>query len=262
MKEIGGILGDKWFSSCVPHRFCHWDIQFKEIYVVLHAILHWGHLWQHQHVIFHVDNEAIVATQNKETTRARFSMAVTQQIVMLAAFLKFSFSSSWLPSSSNALADATSCYKFSSLFTLAPSLSRQNCKICPQLTGIRSTLISHPPLRSSSGTALLHPPGKPTAQVNSLSSTSSAFTPISSTQMALTSQPPSQPYWSGSHTLATPSGSLHQLSNHTWGTSSPSMLTLTYHLTWSSHQWYNGSSMASSDTSVIGTTDQQHLSPF
>ena len=94
MKGIGGILGNKWFSSRVPHQFHHWDIQFKEIYAVLHAILHWGHLWQHQHVIFHVDNEAIVATLNKETTRARFSMAVTKQIVMLAAFLKFSFSSS------------------------------------------------------------------------------------------------------------------------------------------------------------------------
>ena len=123
MKGIGGILGNKWFSPHVPCCFCHQDIQFKEIYAVLHAILHWGHLWQHQHVIFHVDNEAIVATLNKETTRAWFSMAVTWQIVMLAAFLKFSFSSSWLPSSSNMLADAASHYKFSSLFTLTPSLS-------------------------------------------------------------------------------------------------------------------------------------------
>ena len=122
-------------------------------------------------------------------------------------------------------------------------------------------LISHPPLHSSSGTASLHPPGKPTAQVNGLLLTSSAFTPISSTQMALTSQPSSQPYWSGLHTLATPSGSLHQLSNHTWGTSSPSMLTPTYRLTPWGHQWYNGSSTASSNTSVIGTADQQHLSP-
>ena len=39
MKGIGGILGNKWFSSRVPHQFHHWDIQFKEIYAVLHSIL-------------------------------------------------------------------------------------------------------------------------------------------------------------------------------------------------------------------------------
>jgi hypothetical protein len=107
-KGIGGILGSLWFSSRVPRRFRKRDIQFKEIYAVLQAILRWGHLWRHHHVVFHVDNEAIVDAITKETNRSRFTMTILRPIVMLAAFLDFSFSSCWLSSAQNALADAAS----------------------------------------------------------------------------------------------------------------------------------------------------------
>ena len=260
-KGIGGVFDDQWFSSRAPRRFRHWDIQFKEIYAVLHATLRWGHLWRHQHVIFHVDNEAIVSTLNKETTRARFTMSVTRQLVMLAAFLDFSFSSSWLPSAANTLADAASRYEFSRLFIAAPSLSRQNCKIYPQLTGIRSMLISRPLLHSSSGMASPHPPERLTAQVSGPSSTSSAFTPIYSTQMAPTSQPTNRQYWNGSRIWATPSGSSRQPSSLTWGTSSPSTLTPTYLSMQLSHQWFSASSVVSSGTSATGTAGLRHPSP-
>ena len=143
-KGIGGIFDEHWFSSKVPCHFqCH-DIQFKEIYAVLQAILRWDHLWWHHHAIFHVDNNAIVATLTKETTRAHFTMSITQQTAMIAALLEFSFSSTWLPSAMNALADAASCFEFTCLFHIAPSLSQQSCRIYPPLAGIRSTLISHP----------------------------------------------------------------------------------------------------------------------
>jgi len=39
LKGLGGTLGDKWFSTQCPCQFRNRDIQFKEIYAVLKAIL-------------------------------------------------------------------------------------------------------------------------------------------------------------------------------------------------------------------------------
>ena len=43
----------------VPLAISAEDIQFKEIYVVLQAILRWGTTWKRHHVAFHVDNTAV-----------------------------------------------------------------------------------------------------------------------------------------------------------------------------------------------------------
>jgi len=57
-KGLGGIFGNEWFSTRCPHCFMDRDIQFKDIYTVLQAILQWGISWEGHHVI---DNSAIVA---------------------------------------------------------------------------------------------------------------------------------------------------------------------------------------------------------
>src|SRR5882672_6575817 len=59
-KGLGSIFGDAWFSSRCPHRFRLRDIQFKEIYAVLQAIMRLGHLWKGHHIVFHVDSTPVV----------------------------------------------------------------------------------------------------------------------------------------------------------------------------------------------------------
>ena len=41
-KGLRGVFGPHWFSSHVPFQFRDHDIQFKEIYAILQAILCWG----------------------------------------------------------------------------------------------------------------------------------------------------------------------------------------------------------------------------
>ncbi len=61
-KGLGGIFGDRrWFSSRIPRRFRGEDIQFKEIYALLQAVLRWGDQWDSAHVQFNVDNQAVVS---------------------------------------------------------------------------------------------------------------------------------------------------------------------------------------------------------
>jgi hypothetical protein len=107
-KGIGSIFKNKLFSSSVPRRFRNRDIQFKEIYAICQPILRWGHHWKHRHVLFHVDNQVDVHALENDTNRSLHVMSILRLIVMLAAQLEFSYSSSWLSSSENMLGDCAS----------------------------------------------------------------------------------------------------------------------------------------------------------
>jgi len=75
-KGLGGTFEDCWFSTRCPCQFCSRDIQFKESYAVLQAILRSGHLWKHSHIIFNVDNTAVVYTLTSGTNHNRPVMNV------------------------------------------------------------------------------------------------------------------------------------------------------------------------------------------
>src|SRR5882724_9677905 len=107
-KGLGGIFKDRWYSSRCLHHFRTCDIQFKEIYAVLQVILRWGHLWRGHHIIFHMDNSAVVLALSSGTIQNAQVMNILRQIVMLAVWLSFNYSSSWIVSSDNLLADAAS----------------------------------------------------------------------------------------------------------------------------------------------------------
>ena len=141
-KGLVGIFGAKRFSSCIPQCFHEHNIQFKELYTVLQAILWWGHQWQHKHVIFHIGNQVDIQALVNDTNRSPYVMMVLHMVVMLAAQLKFSYSSSWFISSANVLADCASYYMYTSLFLLAQYLNQQPTFPHPQTVSIRCTLMS------------------------------------------------------------------------------------------------------------------------
>ena len=115
-KGIGGVYQSHWFSSCVPCRYCDRDIQFKEAFVILHAILCWGDAWAGHHVSFYCNNQAVVHWLTLGTCHSAHSMPIVQLISMMAACPNFSFSCIWISSEDNALADATSRFQFTKLF--------------------------------------------------------------------------------------------------------------------------------------------------
>ena len=88
--------------------------------MVLQAIMRWGHLWNGRHIVFHIDRTPVVSALTSGTIQNAQVMNILRLIVMLAAWLNFSYSSSWLASSHNALADAASRFEYGRLFTLSP----------------------------------------------------------------------------------------------------------------------------------------------
>lgn len=89
---------------------------------------------------FHIDNFAVVSALATETNRLCYTMALLCQILTLAAFLDFTFHSSWLSSTDNVLADVVSHFSYSQLFQHAPYLNKQPSPTNPHLSGMRPTL--------------------------------------------------------------------------------------------------------------------------
>ncbi|KAF5384159.1 hypothetical protein D9615_003180 [Tricholomella constricta] len=139
-KGLGGIMNDQWFSARTPRRHRPRDIQFKEIFAVLHAILCWGDNWSGHHITFFCDNGAVVAWLNSGTAKSPHAMPVVRAISMMAAYLKFSYSSVWIPTEENALADAASRFQYTRLLQLAPHLSPKPSSRKSQLIGLKRTL--------------------------------------------------------------------------------------------------------------------------
>ena len=134
-KGIGGIFHSSWFATRVPRRHRTRDIQFKELFAVQHAVLTWGHQFRGAHVVFHVDNQAVCAALNALSNRSPPVMNLLRHTLELACRFDFSFSSIWLSSSSNALADAASRFQYARLFELAPYLDRQPSSKAHRLNG-------------------------------------------------------------------------------------------------------------------------------
>src|SRR5882724_1809697 len=196
-KGLGGTFEDHWFSARCPHRFRSRDIQFKEIYAVLQAIIQWGHLWKHNHVIFNVDNTAIVHTLTSGTNRNGPVMNVTRMIIMLAAQLEFSYSSFWISSDENSITDSASCFQYTRMFSTAHHLRKKPCSPHPQTRGIKHTLTSRPASHCSYGTASHHQPGQHTKQARNHTQISSSCTPNSEIRTGQICPHHRQPYLNG-----------------------------------------------------------------
>jgi hypothetical protein len=61
-------------------------------------------------VVFHVDNQALVAALNKGSCKQASTQALIRRIYTIAAQTSFSLRSEWLSSSDNARADRLSCF--------------------------------------------------------------------------------------------------------------------------------------------------------
>jgi hypothetical protein len=152
-KGLGGVFGNQWFSARTPQRFRKRHIQVKEMYAVNYAILCWGEAFRGKHLVFHIDNTAVYEALNKTSTRSQDLMQLVRNFIALACHIDFTFSSVWLSSSENSLADAASRFQYARLFSLAPHLNKQPSLRRLQLGGMNASQISTKPRHSTFGMA-------------------------------------------------------------------------------------------------------------
>ena len=165
-KGLGGHFGSKWFASRCPHRYQPEHIQVKEMLAVVHAVLCWGSEFSSKHIVFHVDNDAVFGALNNLTIRSQPTLVLLKLIILLACRLDFSFSSVWLSSSDNVIADAASHFSFTCMFELAPYLNQQQSSKVLQIGGTNNTVNGPKPLHFTFGTGLHQEHVAPTQLAN------------------------------------------------------------------------------------------------
>ena len=200
-KGLGGIHANQWFASCAPHRYHDHDIQFNELYMIIQAVIRWGDTWNNHHVNFYCDNQVVAIWINSGTARSPDSMALIHLLSMLAACLNFSYSSIWILTEDNMLADAASHFQYSCLFQLAPHLPHKPCYLKSHLTCLKCMLTSYDKLQPFFGMVLLPALTNPTPQVSVPSSILPNFTQDCSMSLGNSCQQPLGSSLGGSQVL-------------------------------------------------------------
>jgi hypothetical protein len=72
---------------------------------VVHTVLCWGEAFTHKHVVFHVDNDTVFRGINKHSIKSVPTMMLLKSLISLSCCLNFTFSSVWLSSADNVIAD-------------------------------------------------------------------------------------------------------------------------------------------------------------
>ena len=110
------------FSTRVPSRHSHKDIQFKEMTAVLHAIRLWLDRLHGTRLVLHCDNEDCVHGLRKSSIRGP-AMAPLRKIAMLAASYDILLIPTWISTKANQLADDLSRFRYRRIADEYPQLN-------------------------------------------------------------------------------------------------------------------------------------------
>ena len=85
------------------------------------AIVLWGSKLQRRRVLLRIDNEALVAVLNKQSSRSTRLMRLVRQFILFTMRHEIVFKAQHITTKSNSLADSISRKQWSCFRTLAPS---------------------------------------------------------------------------------------------------------------------------------------------
>jgi hypothetical protein len=119
----GHLVGPEEFSERIPLKHATKDIMFKEALAVLRCVDRWHEQMARHKVIFHIDNQALVAALNKGSCAQRPTQAIIRRIYSLAAWNSFACQAEWLSSEENARADKLSRFTAYSPLNATSNLS-------------------------------------------------------------------------------------------------------------------------------------------
>ena len=115
-----------WFSVCWPRHWSGVNIAVKELVPVVLAAALWGAGWRGCHMLFHVDNMAVVASVQRLDAREYLLGQLLRCLYFFSACFNFTLTATYIPGIQNVAADALSrgdLLLFHSLFPQAPQPS-------------------------------------------------------------------------------------------------------------------------------------------
>ena len=112
-----------WFNTLWPSHWSQVEITIKELVPVIIAAAVWGACWAGRHVLFHVDNLAVVSVIQNLNARDALLGHLLRCLYFYAAHFRFAFSATHVPGIQNSAADVLSRNNlplFTSLFPQVP----------------------------------------------------------------------------------------------------------------------------------------------
>ena len=107
-KAFGGTYGKRWIQCTWPHHWKEKDITFLEFYPIYVLVSMFACKLVNAKIIFHCDNEAVVAIINKQTSKNAQLMSIMRPLVLLLLKHNIILNARHLPGIQNNLCDAIS----------------------------------------------------------------------------------------------------------------------------------------------------------
>lgn len=121
----GAYYQGQWFQGTWPANLDdHIEgviyMAYKELVPIVMAAQLWSKHWPRKRILFYCDNQATVAILNKGRSRSPDIMRLMRHLSLLAAKHNFAFSSTYIASADNDIADALSRFQMSRFRGLVP----------------------------------------------------------------------------------------------------------------------------------------------
>ena len=151
----GAIAGQHWLQHQWLPGALDKSIAVKELVPIVMVATIWGAEWQGKVVLFHCDNQSVVAILNNLDSREEDLMHLVRCLFFLAARHQFWFLATHVPGVTNKLADAISRNHMSQFFAQAPpGISRVPSPLQPSLPAL--LYLERPDWLSPRWTQLFH----------------------------------------------------------------------------------------------------------
>jgi len=104
----GACYGSRWVAGQWPSHWISYPITVRELYPIMAIINTFGYKLRNSRVLFHCDNQAIVAVINKQSSKDKKIMALLRPLVLALLNNQINFRASYISTHANIIADGLS----------------------------------------------------------------------------------------------------------------------------------------------------------
>jgi hypothetical protein len=110
-QAFGATFASRWIRVAWPERWQSLSITVLELYPILTLVATFASDLSHTHVVFHCDNQAVVAILNKQSSKCKSVMSILRPLILLLLQHNVSFRAVHIPGVDNIVADALSRFQ-------------------------------------------------------------------------------------------------------------------------------------------------------
>lgn len=132
-RGFGVYFNGKWAQAVWPYHFIEKnllsDITFLELFPVVVAIYIWGEQLKNKKILFHIDNQSVIAILNKKSSRSVTIMILVRKLVLACLHYNILLKAEHISTRLNSIADSLSRCDFQKFRRLCPSADAVPCAI-------------------------------------------------------------------------------------------------------------------------------------